>query len=494
MKTITLILFQCTIQVLSSALKSPIRAPLSIITLNDITPSERRHIAYLEQKLERSKRSGSDSGAILNIIKTSIGNGIKKKIGQLTKASAAASGEFSRTSSNKGEEHYHYTNHVPHHVEHEPSFDFWYLKKSVLNTLLQAVKAIKGGVIAIKGQLIKGGGKLVSASGKLVSSQGDAITKLGKTIATNAILVPYHSSSSNKGHYHEEYEVENHYPGPSHEDIYHNGPSGSSLDYHVTEDHPHHHDEGSGGLLILKKITDVNQGPQIHHRQSHYVQPPSASNLFSKLFSASSSLDPHKPELYPDKFPPNDYTDEVYKEPSYNKDYELASLASDNTPQEIPSASTVSKHRIRLSPNDQSKNYFNQNSNNLIISPLKNQIKTVPQTSDSSFKGSETNNVANNENPDYNTKTNYVSEVTKPLSIYLETPKMNYLLPPTNYDSPTTNYEQSALSDFNLNQVFRANYENRFNNKTSHGQELVELSLTPSITYEIKEDGTQRIV
>lgn len=167
------------------------------------------------------------------------------------------------------------------------------MKKSVLNTLLQAVKAIKGGVIAIKGQLIKGGGKLVSASGKLVSSQGDAITKLGKTIATNAILVPYHSSSSNKGHYHEgknisfisgifsfikfhkinqnkfiflisaeyiqifsiskllylfnkllEYEVENHYPGPSHEDIYHNGPSGSSLDYHVTEDHPHHHDEG----------------------------------------------------------------------------------------------------------------------------------------------------------------------------------------------------------------------------------------------------------
>lgn len=71
---------------------------------------------------------------------------------------------------------------------------------------------------------------------------------------------------------------------------------------------------------------------------------------------------------------------------------------------------------------------------------------------------------------------------------------MNYLLPPSNYDSPTTNYEQSALSDFNLNQVFRANYENRFNNKTSHGQELVELSLTPSITYEIKEDGTQRIV
>lgn len=41
------------------------------------------------------------------------------------------------------------------------------MKKSVLNTLFQAVKAITGGVTAIKGQLIKGSGYASSASGKV---------------------------------------------------------------------------------------------------------------------------------------------------------------------------------------------------------------------------------------------------------------------------------------------------------------------------------------
>lgn len=36
-----------------------------------------------------------------------------------------------------------------------------------MNTLLQAVKAIAGGITALKGQLIKGSGYLVSASGKV---------------------------------------------------------------------------------------------------------------------------------------------------------------------------------------------------------------------------------------------------------------------------------------------------------------------------------------
>lgn len=46
-------------------------------------------------------------------------------------------------------------------------FDGWSLKKSIMNTLLQAVKAIAGGITALKGQLIKGSGYLVSASGKV---------------------------------------------------------------------------------------------------------------------------------------------------------------------------------------------------------------------------------------------------------------------------------------------------------------------------------------
>jgi hypothetical protein len=41
------------------------------------------------------------------------------------------------------------------------------LKKSILNTLLQAVKAIAGGVTSLSGQAIKGSGYLVSQKGKV---------------------------------------------------------------------------------------------------------------------------------------------------------------------------------------------------------------------------------------------------------------------------------------------------------------------------------------
>lgn len=46
-------------------------------------------------------------------------------------------------------------------------FDGWSLKQSILNTLLQAVKAIAGGVTTLKGQLIKGSGYLVTQKGKV---------------------------------------------------------------------------------------------------------------------------------------------------------------------------------------------------------------------------------------------------------------------------------------------------------------------------------------
>ncbi|KFB39383.1 AGAP013397-PA-like protein [Anopheles sinensis] len=69
-------------------------------------------------------------------------------------------------------------------------FDGWSLKKSILNTLFQAVKAITGGVTAIKGQLIKGSGYLVSGAGKLIASGGDAVTGVGKKIALSAHLIP----------------------------------------------------------------------------------------------------------------------------------------------------------------------------------------------------------------------------------------------------------------------------------------------------------------
>jgi hypothetical protein len=82
---------------------------------------------------------------------------------------------------------------------HTKAFDFWTLKKSILNTLLQAVKAITGGVTILKGQLIKGGGALVSGLGKVVSVKGEAVTNLGRHFVNSATLVP----PTKKGHNHE---------------------------------------------------------------------------------------------------------------------------------------------------------------------------------------------------------------------------------------------------------------------------------------------------
>lgn len=46
-------------------------------------------------------------------------------------------------------------------------FDAHHLKKSILNTIFQAVKAITGGITAINGQLIKGSGYAISAGGQV---------------------------------------------------------------------------------------------------------------------------------------------------------------------------------------------------------------------------------------------------------------------------------------------------------------------------------------
>lgn len=90
-------LIACTLALLSRyKVKSAaaVKAPLDIITLEDLTHEDRKQLEYLN---EREKRSGSYD--ILNSLKTAIGNGIKKKIGQIAKSSASASGHFSSSSS-----------------------------------------------------------------------------------------------------------------------------------------------------------------------------------------------------------------------------------------------------------------------------------------------------------------------------------------------------------------------------------------------------------
>nr|XP_023015338.1 uncharacterized protein LOC111504859 [Leptinotarsa decemlineata] len=300
----------------------PIHAPLDIISLEDITPEERKEIAYFEQKLGRPKRSGSGSGDILNALKNAIGQGIKRKVGQIAKASASASGHFSSSSSSSGGGGHSYLppEHAHESYDDHKSVDFWTLKKSILNTLLQAVKAIKGGVIAVKGQLIKGSGKLLSAKGKLISYKGDAITKLGKNIATSAILVPYNGHHS-AGH------EDTHYSAPSApEEIYDGPPSASGPeyhDYHVPYNYPPPHHEGADGLLIVKKI------PSGHHHQHVENVPafkplkpsgPGLGTIVSKFFAASSSSNPHQPEPFGNTASAGTYYNSYEPESNYHYD------------------------------------------------------------------------------------------------------------------------------------------------------------------------------
>jgi hypothetical protein len=72
-------------------------------------------------------------------------------------------------------------------MEEPKSFDFWAFKKALLSTLLQAVKAIKGGLIAIKGQIIKAKGNFLTAKGRFISAKGEAISNFGKQVANTAL-------------------------------------------------------------------------------------------------------------------------------------------------------------------------------------------------------------------------------------------------------------------------------------------------------------------
>ncbi|KAH8358401.1 hypothetical protein KR093_000038 [Drosophila rubida] len=121
-----------------------------------------------------AKRSGSfDYVAHLK-------SGLLSSIGQ---ASASIASGSSGGSSGGGDS---YKSHDI--VVHGNSVDYdpWSFKKSVLNTIFQAVKAITGGVTALKGQLIKGSGYVLSAGGNLVAAGGDKVTDVGKSIINSA--------------------------------------------------------------------------------------------------------------------------------------------------------------------------------------------------------------------------------------------------------------------------------------------------------------------
>ncbi|EDW14520.1 uncharacterized protein LOC6572956 isoform X1 [Drosophila mojavensis] len=143
-----------------------------------------------------AKRSGSfDYVAHLK-------SGLLSSIGGAS-ASIASGSSGSSSGGGGGETHHHDVVVHGNSVDYDP----WSFKKSVLNTIFQAVKAITGGVTALKGQLIKGSGYALSASGNLVAASGDKVTDVGKSIINSAHVNSHtyatsHSSGGGSGFIH----------------------------------------------------------------------------------------------------------------------------------------------------------------------------------------------------------------------------------------------------------------------------------------------------
>ncbi|CAO1434077.1 unnamed protein product [Diamesa serratosioi] len=158
----------------------------------------------------RVKRSGTS--IISTLQKNVFGASAQLSAGSSSSVTSGIAGLSSGSSgSSSGHDNGHESGHgyeTGHSYEEShdskgEGFDGWSLKKSIMNTLLQAVKAIAGGITALKGQLIKGSGYLVSASGKVLASGGDSVTNAGKNIIESAHLVkPEYGNSHGHGHGH----------------------------------------------------------------------------------------------------------------------------------------------------------------------------------------------------------------------------------------------------------------------------------------------------
>ncbi|KAF9408668.1 hypothetical protein HW555_011732 [Spodoptera exigua] len=156
---------------------------IDMAAISRMTPQQLEALAegLAAEEIMRTKRSSAQA---LTSVVSKASSGIQSKVGLLGQASAFIASASSK-SGGHGEEGHGY-NYEPHHEDEK--YDYWGLKKSILYTLFQAVKAITGGVTILKGQLIKGGGALAATLGKVISSKGDAVSNLGKKIVSSAAL------------------------------------------------------------------------------------------------------------------------------------------------------------------------------------------------------------------------------------------------------------------------------------------------------------------
>lgn len=220
----------CTLVALFSAAAVVLAHPSAKEAASEPDPLTSSELESLIE-VSRPKRSGSSDFI----------SGIKKGLfhiaGHASASSAgASSGKLSKSNSHQEVPH-NYDPYDDHHDDHhqqqqsnlhdgkEATVDALKLKKQILHTLFQAVKAVTGGVAALKGQLIKGSGYVVSKGGKLIQAGGDGVTNVGKKLINSAKV---HDSHEEHHHHHaEEYElpVHHHDHAPVH---IHHGPTGHS--------------------------------------------------------------------------------------------------------------------------------------------------------------------------------------------------------------------------------------------------------------------------
>ncbi|CAG5016105.1 unnamed protein product [Parnassius apollo] len=176
---------------MATSMAAPARGPtpmtldiIDMAAISRMTPQQLEALAegLAAEEIMRTKRSSAQ--AALTAVASKASSGIQSKLGLLGQASAGATSFIASASSKTG----HGDDHGYSYEPHEEKVDYWGLKKSILYTLFQAVKAITGGVTILKGQLIKGGGALAASLGKVISGKGDAVSNLGKKIVSSAAL------------------------------------------------------------------------------------------------------------------------------------------------------------------------------------------------------------------------------------------------------------------------------------------------------------------
>ncbi|RVE47427.1 hypothetical protein evm_007937, partial [Chilo suppressalis] len=178
----------------SLAAPAPLPYPLALdiidmAAISRMTPQQLERLAegLAAEEIMRTKRSSAQAlTSVVSKASSGLSSGLQSKVGLLGQASAGAASLIASASSKNG--HSSGGDHGYSYEPHDDKYDYWGLKKSILYTLFQAVKAITGGVTILKGQLIKGGGALAATLGKVISGKGDVVSNLGKKIVSSAAL------------------------------------------------------------------------------------------------------------------------------------------------------------------------------------------------------------------------------------------------------------------------------------------------------------------